>query len=376
MYSRIFKPPRQSYFLFGPRGTGKSTFLKHHYPDSPRLDLLDDETYTLLLTEPKKLSAFVPPGFTGPVIIDEIQKLPHLLDEVHRLMEDAGMNFVLTGSSARKLKRAGVNLLAGRALTEYFHPLTVGELGRDFDLAKSIRLGHLPMAYQSPEAEKYLASYVRTYMDEEVKQEGYVRNLASFSRFLQAASLSQAGVLNVADIARDCAVERKVVENYFSILEDLLLAHRIPVFAKKAKRRLMNHAKFFFFDVGVYQSLRPKGPLDSPEDVAGAALETLVFQEILALNRYRDLGYGIHYWRTSNHDEVDLVLYGRRGLVAIEIKRSRRVDSRDLKGLRLFLGDYPVAKAFLLYGGTQSLFDDGIFIRPLEAFLKNLEEEL
>lgn len=373
MYSRIYTPPGQSFFIFGPRGVGKSTYLKTHYPKAPLVDLLNDEVYNRLLADPTRLARFIPSGQKSDfVIIDEIQKLPKLLDEVHRLMENKKIKFILTGSSARKLKKAGTNLLAGRALTTYMFPLTSRELGKDFYLLNSLEYGHLPMAYSSPNPQAYLASYVRTYLEEEVKQEGLSRNLGAFARFLEAASFSQGSVLNATEVARDCAVERKVVENYFSILEDLRLAYRIPVFTKKAKRRLISHSKFYYFDVGLYQTIRPKGPLDSPENVEGAALETLVLQELMAFNHYLNWEYKIHFWRTASQLEVDFILYGKKGLVAIEVKRSSKIHLTDLKSLIEFQKDYPIARCYMVYTGTHKHYEAGVEIWPVEDFLKEL----
>lgn len=376
MYSRIPINSKQSFFLFGPRGTGKSTYLRSHYPKAPYVDLLDDEVFTTLLAEPKKLSGYIPESYAGFVIIDEIQKLPRLLDEVHRLMELKRYKFILTGSSPRKLKRAGVNLLGGRALTCQMYPLTVAELKDDFDLVQALQHGQLPMAYTAPDPVKYLQSYIRIYLEEEVKQEGFTRNLAAFARFLQAASLSQGSILNMTKVAAECAVERKVVENYFTILDDLLLAYQLPVFLKKAKRRMIAHRKFYFFDAGVYQAIRPKGPLDMPENVEGAALETLVLQELKAINERYDMGYEIFYWHTSHHVEVDFVLYGKKGLLAIEVKRGRKVHPEDFKGLKAFKQDYPMAKAYLLYGGDQKQHESGIVAYPVRDFLRQVERIL
>lgn len=374
MYSRISIISKQSFFLFGPRGTGKSTYLKTHYPKAPYIDLLDDEIYTNLLSEPKKLSHYIPEPYSDFIIIDEIQKLPRLLDEVHRLIEIKKYKFILTGSSARKLKRSGINLLGGRALIYHMYPLTIAELGNDFKLEHSLNFGQLPMAYTLPNPQKYLQSYIRIYLEEEIKQEGYSRNLGAFARFLQAASLSQASVLNMAKVASECSVERKVVENYFSILDDLLLAYQVPVFTKKAKRRMIQHRKFYFFDVGVYQTIRPKGPLDTPENLQGAALETLVLQELKAINSQYDLGYEIFYWHTSHHLEIDFILYGKRGLLALEVKRGRKIHAEDIKGLKVFRGDYPMSKTCLLYGGDQKMYRDGIIIYPLQDFLRQSKE--
>ena len=373
MYSRIIQPPSRSFFLFGARGTGKTSWIKTTFPDNIYIDLLESETYRRLLTEPSRLEKMIPPQYRQWVILDEVQRVPDILNEVHRLIESKKYRFILTGSSARKLKKKGVNLLAGRALTYYLYPLTVTELGKDFKLEKSVVTGHLPVAYTDSKPEKYLESYVSTYLREEIQQEGLTRNLSAFSRFLEMASFSQGSLLTLSDVARDTAIERKVVENYFSILEDLLLASRLPVFTKRAKRRLVSHPKFYFFDVGVYRTLRPKGPLDNPEEIGGVAFVRLFFQELKALNSYLDLGYHLYYWRTSNNLEVDFVLYGKRGLKAFEIKHTKRLGGHHFSGLRAFLREYPMAKAYLVYGGQEHLFEKGIEILPIETCLKNLQ---
>jgi uncharacterized protein len=363
---------RQSFFLFGPRGVGKSAWTRAQFPGAPFFDLLDSNTYTRLLASPSRLGEQIPQGHRGWVVIDEIQRLPDLLNEVHRLIETRRLKFVLTGSSARKLRRRGVNLLAGRAITRFMHPLTARELGDDFDLGRALSHGCLPFAYTEPQPAEYLRSYVATYLREEVQQEGLSRNLAAFGRFLEAASFSQASVLNMAAIARESAVGAKVVEDYFSILEDLLIAVRLPVFTKRAKRRVVAHPKFYFFDAGVFQAVRPRGPLDSTDEIRGAALETLVLQQLRALNDSLGLGYRLHYWRTPAGDEVDFVLYGERGLVAIEVKMTSRMRTDDLRGLRRFLADYPQARAFLVYTGTRRLHESGIEIVPADEMIRTL----
>ena len=221
MYHRQLKlPSQQSGFLFGPRGVGKSSFVKSAYKNNALLfDLLDSEIYTRFIASPRRLSEYIPNSFKGWIIIDEIQKIPALLDEVHRLIETRGLKFILTGSSARKLKSKNVNLLAGRAITEYMYPLTAEELQKDFSLEKSLTTGHLPLATRAKDPKKFLSSYIHTYLKEEIQQEGLTRNLASFARFLEAASFSQANVLNSSNISRECAVQRKTVESYFSICE-------------------------------------------------------------------------------------------------------------------------------------------------------------
>lgn len=373
MYSRLIVPPEnKSFFLFGPRGTGKTTWVKSVFPEALYLDLLEAELFNDFLANPQRLEKFIPKNFKDWIIIDEVQRVPELLNEVHRLIENRKVKFILTGSSARKLKRKGPNLLAGRALTYSLHPLSVKELGGDFDLNHSLNFGHLPSAYIESNPKKYLEAYVQTYLEEEIRHEGLTRSLAAFSRFLEVASFSQGSVLNIASVARECSVERKVVENYFLILEDLLIGYRVYPFTRRSKRRLVSHPKFFFFDVGIFRTLRPKGPLDSPEETEGAALETLIFQELIALNDALDLGYNIHYWRTSNGLEVDFVLYGPKGIFAFEIKRSARISTSMLTGLKSFLKDYPRAKTFFVYGGKRHMWEDNIEIMPVKEFLQNL----
>jgi predicted AAA+ superfamily ATPase len=373
MYSRIINHSQgRSFFLFGPRGTGKTTWVKATFPDAVFIDLLESELFISLFANPQRLEMYIPKNFNNWIIIDEIQRIPELLNEVHRLIEKHKYKFILTGSSARKIKRKGFNLLAGRALTYSMHPLTATELGKAFDLEYLLNYGGLPSAYAGNEAKKYLASYVKTYLQEEIQFEGLTRNLGAFSRFLEAASFSQGSVLNISAVARDCAVERKVVENYFSILEDLLIAYRIPVFSERAKRRMIAHPKFYFFDTGVYRTIRPMGPLDRPEEVEGIAYETLVFQELNAINSYLESGYKIFYWRTVDDMEVDFVLYGGKGILAFEVKRTAKVSREMTRGLRAFLKAYPMAKACLIYGGERRLRDDNIEIIPIKEFLLSL----
>lgn len=371
MYSRLFKASEnKSFFLFGPRGTGKTTLVRTAFSSGVYLDLLEAELFNDLLANPGRLENLIPKTFPDWVILDEIQRVPELLNEVHRLIEKCGYKFILTGSSARKLKKNGPNLLAGRALTCSLYPLTAKELGEKFNLEHSLKFGTLPSVYVESDPKGYLESYVKTYLQEEIQQEGLTRNLGAFSRFLEAASFSQGSVLNISSVARECAVERKVVESYFTILEDLLIAYRIPIFSKKSKRRLIVHPKFYFFDVGVFRTLRPMGPLDTPEEAQGAALETLFLQELMALNDYLKLGYKIYYWRTAGDFEVDFVLYGERGIKAFEIKRTGKVHDSMLKGLKAFISDFPAAKCYFVYGGDRRMWIDNIEIIPLNEFLK------
>ena len=374
MYSRSFNCPSDSYFLFGPRGTGKSSLIELIHPSVPVIDLLEAETYNQLLANPQRLGDLLPKNHKGWVVIDEVQKVPALLDEVHRLIEKRKLKFAITGSSARKLKRQGVNLLAGRALTHRLYPLTACELGKDFNVKKSLIHGHLPKVYSSSDPSRFLKSYIQTYLKEEVQQEGLTRNVAAFARFLEAASFSQAQLLSVSAVSRECAVHRKVVEEYFSILRDLLLSYELPVFTKKAKRKMTAHQKFFFFDVGVYRAIRPAGPLDSTQDIDGPALETLVLQELIAHNEYRAWDYEFYHWRAQSQREVDFVMYGKRGFHAIEVKRTATIREADLRGLAEFAKDYPAAKLWIVYGGTKRMLIKGIEYVPASQFMLTLPE--
>jgi len=373
MYSRLIEPPKnKSFFLFGPRGTGKTTWVKSKFAKALYLDLLEAELFNDLLANPQRLENFIPKDFNDWIVIDEIQRIPELLNETHRLIEKNKYKFILTGSSARKIRRKGVNLLAGRALSYHLYPLTAVELGEDFKLPHSLAYGQLPCAYIEQNPKAYLESYVKTYLEEEIQYEGLTRNLGAFTRFLETASFSQGSVLNISSVARDCSIERKVVENYFAILEDLLIAYRIPIFTKRAKRRLVAHPKFYFFDVGLYRALRPTGPLDAPEEIGGHAFETLFLQEILAINAYLRLGYSVFYWMTPNNIEVDFVLYGNKGIKAFEVKRTGKISGSRLKGLKMFGKDYPGAKLYFIYGGDRRLREGDIEIIPLKDALKEI----
>lgn len=377
MFSRsIHAPDDKSFLLLGPRGTGKSMWIRSEFPDAVYIDLLESSTYTELLATPGRLEDKIPPRHHGWVIIDEVQKVPALLDEVHRLIESRRLRFGLTGSSARKLRRRGVNLLAGRALSLTMHPLTRIELGDRFDLKHSVQFGQLPSVYVEKRPGAFLSTYVQTYLREEVQQEGLTRNLAAFARFLESISFSQAQLLNVAAVARDCHVGRKVVEDYVTILDDLLIGVRLPAFQRRAKRKLTAHPKFYFFDVGVYRAIRPRGPLDAPEEIDGPAFETLLMQETRAHIAYADLGYELYYWRTQAGLEVDLVLYGERGLHAFEVKRAARLRGGDYDGLRAFAADYPMATCTLAYGGTKRFTEGAIEVMPIDTLLAELPERL
>ena len=376
MYTRILKPVKDKcFFLFGPRGTGKTTWVKTTYPDAIYLDLLRSELFTRLISDPGRLEQYILPNYQGYVVIDEVQRVPELLNEVHRLIEDRKIKFVLTGSSARKIRRGGYNLLAGRALSYQMYPLTAIEMGDDFNLGRSVIRGMLPMAQVDGYGE-YLKSYIQTYLEQEIMQEGLTRNLSAFARFLEVASFSQGQLLNMASISRDVGVGRKVISGYFTILQDLLIGYLIKPFTKRSKRRLVSHAKFYFFDCGVYRAIRPTGPLDSGDEVSGIATESLVLSQLMANNDLLKLGYEVNYYRTATGVEVDFVLYGKRGLVAIEVKKSGKFKEGMISGLKRFKLDYPEAKLYLLYGGSQELYVNGVTVMSLEKALKEMDKWL
>jgi predicted AAA+ superfamily ATPase len=347
-------------------------------PTAHFVDLLSSETCQRLTAAPDRLIEIVE-GNEGrnTFVLDEIQRVPSLLSVVHRLIETRrDLRFVLTGSSARKLKRSGVDLLGGRALLKTCHPFMAAELGEDFDLAVALRHGLVPLVVANEDPPASLAAYLSLYMREEIQTEGLVRNIGGFARFLEAISLSHASVLSVTDVARDCAVSRTTVDGYVSILEDMLLGVRLPVFAKRAKRRLVSHAKFYFFDAGVYRAVRPRGPLDRPEEIDGAALEGLVFQHLRAWTEYSARGHTLSFWRTQDGTEVDFVVYGEDGITGIEVKNAGRILPRDLRPLRSFGREYPEARLLLLYRGKDQVLTNGVLCAPCERFLRTLRPGL
>jgi predicted AAA+ superfamily ATPase len=371
---RFFAQPSQSFFLFGPRGTGKSLWTQRVFPDALRIDLLLPDLQRQLMARPEQLRELLagnPRAQT--VVIDEVQRIPDLLSVVHSELESSRpRRFVLTGSSARKLRRVGVDLLAGRALHCSLHPYMAAELGSRFDLDQALASGLVPLVVESADPRAVLASYASLYLREEVQMEGLVRNVGAFARFLEAVSFSHASMLNVSNVARECQVERKSVDAYVQILEDLLLAWRVPVFLRRAQREMTMHAKFFLFDCGVYRSVRPTGPLDRPEEIAGPALEGLVAQHLRAWIAYRGKDNQLYHWRTRGGSEVDLICYGEDGLFAIEIKNSATLNAADFRGLRAFAQDYPECTRVLLYRGSQRLSRDGVLCWPVSEFLLTL----
>ncbi len=371
---RFFRPPSTSFFLFGPRGTGKSTWLRATFPDALWIDLLAPDQLRRYQARPERLRDLVAgnPSRTQ-IVIDEVQRAPALLSVVHHLIEqDTNLRFALTGSSARKLKRTGVDLLAGPAVLRRLAPFMAAELGTRFDLETSLRQGLLPLVWDAPDPDDVLRAYIALYLQEEVQLEAMVRDLGAFSRFLEAFSFSHGATLNVTEIGRECSVSRKTVAGYLKVLDDLLLTIRVPVFRKRAKRQLTHHPKLYWFDAGVFVSMRDTGPLDRPEEIAGAALEGLVAQHLRAWIDYSTTNAQLGFWRTRAGREVDFVVYGSEGFWAIEVKHSTHVRDKDLNGLRAFAVDYPEATLRLLYRGDEALEIDGIRCLPCHDYLPTI----
>ncbi|MBN2342859.1 MAG: ATP-binding protein [Deltaproteobacteria bacterium] len=376
---RLFTDTKQHFFLFGPRGTGKSTWLRRHYTDAIWIDLLEPALFRKYEARPERLGDAIAHQAKHSqsdcvVVIDEIQKVPEMLSAVHAAIEtNPNLQFVLTGSSARKLKRAGVDLLGGRAAVKKMHPFVATELKSDFNLLTALELGMLPVVYGAKDPHAALNGYIDVYLREEIQAEALVRRIAGFGRFMEAISFSQGSVLNLSDVARDCEVKRSTATGYVEILEDLLISRMLPVFSKRSKRNLVSKGKFFFFDCGVYRSIRPKGPLDRPEEIDGISLETLVFQHLSAMADYSNKKQQLFFWRTQTGMEVDFVYYGESTFWAIEVKNAATIRNRDLSSLRAFCKDYPEALPFLLYRGNEDCTISGIRCMPVESFLTSLQ---
>lgn len=254
----------------------------------------------------------------------------------------------------------------------FFHPFMAAELGPHFSLDSALNIGMLPLIVSANTPDKSLAAYIALYLKEEVKKEGLVREIGAFARFLEGISFSHGGILNISNIARECGVTRKIMENYVSILEDLLLGYKLSVFTKRAKRAMTAKPKFYLFDAGVYYHLRPKGPLDSPDEVGGMALEGLVLQHLKAWCDYSDTRLDCYFWRSRGGAEVDFVLYGEQHFHALEVKNAKQIHPKSLTSLKTFLKDYPEADGMLLYRGTEKLMVDGILCRQIDDFLRRL----
>lgn len=359
----------KSVLLLGPRQTGKSSLIRHDLKDARVYNLLDSELFVSLSRRPSRIREETA-GKAGLVVIDEVQKLPVLLDEVQLMMEERGTRFLLTGSSARKLRRGGVNRLGGRARTVTLHPFVSAELG-DLDLGRALRFGLLPPVHFSGSPEADLADYVGTYLREEVAAEGLTRNVPAFSRFLEVAALRNGRQVNFTNIANDAQVARTTVQEYFEVLKDTLLAFELPAWQRSVKRKPVQVHKFYFFDVGVAHALKGGGELRERSPEFGAAFESLIFQELRAYADYRLPGPGphLHYWRSKSGFEVDFILSDR---TAVEVKASRNVAVQDLKGLLALAEEKKVARLLCVGLEPRRRRVGAVDILPWREFLAGL----
>ena len=352
-YKRILKidlPRKQSAFLWGARKTGKSTYLAVTFPNSLRYDLLQSDLYLKYSKEPyrfrEEILALSSEVLQYPIIVDEVQKVPQLLDEIHWLIENTDAYFMLCGSSARKLKMTGVNLLGGRAWRYAFYPLVSAEIP-DFDLLKVLNNGLIPSHYLSPDPHKSLNAYIQDYLTQEIQSEGLTRNLPAFARFLDALVFSNGELTNFANIASDAAIDAKTVKAYYNILVDTLLGYFVLPYGKTIKRDVISKtAKFYLFDVGVATHLAKRKILTLGGSEAGKAFEHFILMELIAYRGIKDLDFDINFWRTKTGLEVDFIL--GHGDVAIEVKIASRVDKSDLKGLLAFAEEHKPKKCYVV----------------------------
>ena len=364
----------ETFFLWGPRQAGKSTLLKLHYPDGVWVDLLKADEFRRYVARPELLREELEASGPDPsrqVVIDEIQKVPALLDEVHWLIENRGLHFALCGSSARKVRRGAANLLGGRAIRYEMRGLTAGETGGAFDLDRALNHGYLPRIYESARPRQLLDAYIADYLREEVAAEGLVRNLPAFSGFLDAAALSDGDPVNYSNIARECGVSGPTAKSYFDILIDTLLARWLPRWQRRAKRRLSGAPKLYFDDVGVVNRLARRGEIERGSDMYGKAFENWVFHELSAFVSYRDLDEQLTYWRLPSKVEVDFVIGDMR--LAIEAKATANVTRKHLKGLRTLAEEHPgVRRIVVCLEPRPRRTDDGIDIVPATDFAHRL----
>ena len=362
-----------SIFLFGGRQTGKSTILRQQFPQSIYIDLLDNSVKERFRRNPTLLYEVLKGNPEGTlVIIDEIPEAPALLDEVHRLIVESGLVFILCGSSARKLKRKGHNTLGGRAYPVYLYPFVSAEIP-DFDIDRAVTYGMIPPHYLAKNPTRLLAGYINVYLKEEIKEEALVRNLDAFQRFLEVAALTDGEIVNNNNIAQDCGVHATTVNAYFDILEDTLMGYRIPAFRKVMKRRLMQAPKFYYFDIGVANHLSHRKELVRGSADYGHAFEHLVIQELYAWLHYTHSEETLSYWRTYTGIEVDAVIGDAR--VAIEIKSAEEIQPRHLKGLKAFAEEYPESRRIIVSLDKFSRTIDGIECLYVLDFFKTLWTE-
>jgi predicted AAA+ superfamily ATPase len=362
-----------TFFLWGPRQTGKTTLLRATYPDALWIDLLKADEFRRHIQNPESLrEGLEARSSIRQVVIDEVQKVPQLLDEAHWLHENRGIRFALCGSSARKVKRGQANLLGGRAVRYELHGLTAQEIGRDFELNRILNNGYLPSIYQSDNPQPLLNGYVADYLKEEVAAEGLVRNLPVYSEFLNMAALADAELVNFSTIARDCGVSSHTIKGYFQILEDTLLGRWLPAYTRRPKRRVIAAPKFYFADVGVVNHLARRGDLQPGSELYGKAFENWVFHELCAHNSYSNAFARIAYWRLPSGIEVDFIVNEME--LAIEAKASAKVTADHLRGLRELARDHRGIKQRLIVclERTSRKTDDGIWILPAEEFTNRL----
>lgn len=359
-----------SIFLWGARQVGKTTLLEQQYPAAKYYDLLQAKVFERLLRRPSLLSEEVevlPEG--SLVIIDEIQKVPQLLDEIHSLLHKKKIRFILSGSSPRKIIRSGANLLGGRALKKILFPLVSAEIP-DFDIIKALNNGMIPRHYLINNPWERFRAYIGVYLNEEIKEEALSRNLKSFSRFLEVAAISNAEMVVYKNIAQDCGIDHRTVKDYFEILQDTMIAYFIAGFRATKKRRAILAPKFYFFDVGIANYLLNRKNMEPGTEAFGHALEHLIIQEIVAYLSYTYSTEDLTYWRTSSGYEVDAII--GLGRIAIEIKSTEEVNTRHIKGLKAFLEDFPMARCIVVSLDNEKRLLNGVEVFPVKRFLSAL----
>ncbi len=375
---RLLVPPKQSFFLFGPRGTGKSHWLQTRFANAAAtFDLLDESVHMELLSDPAALGHKLESQKAGAwVVIDEVQRAPTLLNTVHRFIENKRLRFVLCGSSARQLRRRGVNLLAGRAVERHLHPFTAGELGDAFDLEKALTLGTLPLVWSAEDRRDTLRAYVQTYLAQEIRAEAAVRGLPSFVRFLPIAALFHGQVLSAASLARDAGVPRTTVQSYLEILQQTLLVFSLDAFRPRLRVKEAAHPKLYWADPGLVRAFkRALGPIQ--EEERGALFEGWVAQSLRAMNDYRGLFDDWWYWSPHGGNiEVDFLLRQGKRMIAIEAKASRRFKGDMIKGLQAIRELPGLKRRVLVYAGSDSWSTDGIEVMSPATFTKALEQGL
>jgi predicted AAA+ superfamily ATPase len=367
---------KETFFLWGPRQTGKSTLLHSIYPEAIWIDLLKAEEFRRYLSHPEWLRQEIPIEGRRPfVVIDEVQKLPELLDEVHWLHENRHVQFALCGSSTRKVKRGHTNLLGGRALRYEMFGLVSAELQHDFDLCRLLNHGYLPRIYLATQPDRLLNAYVANYLREEIAAEGLVRRLPVFSNFLNLAALSDCETVNFSTIARDCGVSSQTIKEYFQILEDTLLARWLPSFRKRPKRRVTASPKFYFEDVGVVNFLAKRGIVQPGSELFGKAFENWCFHELNAYNMYHEKFADFYYWHLAGGTEVDFIVNDM--MIAIEVKAAQKISDKHLKGLRSLKEDHPeiLRRVIVCCENKPRTTTDGIEVIPAEIFAQKLWDQ-